>query len=59
MCIQGKGNAKAVGCADTNVDNGKRKLPKKVLDKSPNLCYNKYVPKRNKKSNYERGSYYG
>jgi hypothetical protein len=29
MCIQGKGNAKAVGCADTNVDNGKQKLPKK------------------------------
>ena len=59
MCIQGKGNAKAVGCADTNVDNGKQKLPKKVLDKSPNLCYNEYVPKRNEKSNYERGSYYG
>ena len=49
MCIQGKGNAKAVGCADTNVDNGKQKLPKKVLDKTPNLCYNKYVPKRNEK----------
>ena len=48
MCIQGKGNAKAVGCADTNVDNGKQKLPKKVLDKSPNLCYNKYVPRGTK-----------
>lgn len=48
MCIQGKGNVKAVGCADTNVDNGKQKLPKKVLDKSPNLCYNKYVPKGTK-----------
>ena len=48
MCIQGKGNAKMIGCADTNVNNGKRKLPKKVLDKSPNLCYNKYVPKGTK-----------
>ena len=48
MCIQGKGNAKAVGCADTNVDNGKQELPKKVLDKSPNLCYNKYVPRGTK-----------
>ena len=35
MCIQGKGAVKAVGCADTNVDNGKQKLPKKHLTNPP------------------------
>jgi hypothetical protein len=60
MCIQGKGAVKVIGSNGYQVDKGGTEIPLKKSLTNPLTCdIIKMFQEEQKKSNYERGSYYG